>query len=149
MSLLCLCGTTVLYVRKCIGGIPNESVLGNPCLLRVERRGRSGGGGGVNGSYMGDAVVGYGGGGGPDGYICVIGAICSALLSPTLTRPPSLHRVVSLLYTEIIHSPMLREPRAVKFHAQVRREIKRTREEGKNPYPVVQCLALKEDLLAA
>ena len=48
--------------------------------------------GGVNGSYMGDAVVGYGGGGGSDGYICVIGAICSALLSPTLTRPPSLHR---------------------------------------------------------
>ena len=77
---------------KVYWGIPNESVLGNPCLLRVERRGRSGGGGGVNGSYMGDAVVGYGGGGGSDGYICVIGAICSALLSPTLTRPPSLHR---------------------------------------------------------
>ena len=37
----------------------------------------------------------------------------------------------------------------VKFHAQVRREIANTRGQGKDPYPIVKCLTLKEELMAA
>ena len=75
---------------------------------------------------------------GPPVCRCIVRLIVIVCGAAHVAYSDILRQLVVLLYTQ-----------SVKFHTQLRREISKAKEQGKNPYPIVQCYGLKEDLLAA